>query len=38
MNIQNLAAVPSIIYGILALGFLVRGIGFGPTVLAGRSR
>lgn len=35
LNIQNLAAVPSIIYGILALGFLVRGIGFGPTVLAG---
>jgi len=35
VNIQNLAAVPSIIYGILALGFLVRGIGFGPTVLAG---
>jgi len=34
-NIQNLAAVPSIIYGILALGFLVRGIGLGPTVLAG---
>lgn len=35
VNIQNLAAVPSIIYGILALGFLVRGIGLGPTVLAG---
>jgi len=34
-NIQNLAAVPSIIYGILALGFLVRGIGLGPSVLAG---
>jgi phosphate transport system permease protein len=35
VNIQNLAAVPSIIYGILALGFLVRGLGLGPTVLAG---
>ena len=35
LNIQNLAAVPSIIYGILALGFIVRGIGLGPTVLAG---
>lgn len=34
-NIQNLAAVPSIIYGILALGFIVRGIGLGRTVLAG---
>ena len=34
LNIQNLAAVPSIVYGILGLGFLVRGIGFGPTVLA----
>lgn len=34
-NIQNLAAVPSIIYGILALGFLVRGLGLGPSVLAG---
>lgn len=34
-NIQNLAAVPSIIYGILALGFFVRGIGLGPSVLAG---
>ncbi len=35
VNIQNLAAVPSIVYGILGLGFLVRGPGgFGPTVLA----
>lgn len=35
VNIQNLAAVPSIVYGILGLGFLVRGpIGLGPTVLA----
>jgi phosphate transport system permease protein len=35
VNIQNLAAVPSIVYGILGLGFLVRGpAGLGPTVLA----
>ncbi len=35
VNIQNLAAVPSIVYGILGLGFLVRGPGgLGPTVLA----
>jgi phosphate transport system permease protein len=36
VNIQNLAAVPSIIYGILGLAFLVRGpIGVGRVVLAG---
>jgi phosphate transport system permease protein len=36
VNIQNLAAVPSIVYGILGLAFLVRGpIGLGPVVLAG---
>ena len=29
INIQNLAAVPSIVYGILGLAFLVRGIGLG---------
>ena len=34
LNIQNLAAVPSIVYGILGLAFLVRGVGLGPTVLA----
>lgn len=34
VNIQNLAAVPAIVYGILGLGFLVRGIGLGQTVLA----
>jgi phosphate transport system permease protein len=34
LNIQNLAAVPAIIYGILGLAFIYRGfIGFGPTVL-----
>ena len=34
-NIQNLAAVPSIVYGILGLAFLVRGIGLGRVLLAG---
>jgi phosphate transport system permease protein len=34
LNIQNLAAVPSIVYGILALGFIARGpLGLGFTVL-----
>jgi phosphate transport system permease protein len=36
LNIQNLAAVPSIVYGILGLAFLVRGpLSLGPVVLAG---
>src|ERR671910_1829728 len=35
INIQNLAAVPSIIYGILGLAFLVRGLGLGRVLLAG---
>jgi phosphate transport system permease protein len=36
VNIQNLAAVPSIVYGILGLAFLVRGYAnLGQTVLAG---
>ena len=36
LNIQNLAAVPSIVYGILGLAFLVRGpIHLGQVVLAG---
>jgi phosphate transport system permease protein len=35
INIQNLAAVPSITYGILGLAFLVRGLGLGRVVLAG---
>ena len=35
VNIQNLAAVPSIIYGILGLAFLVRGVGLGRVLLAG---
>jgi phosphate transport system permease protein len=35
LNIQNLAAVPSIVYGIVGLAFLVRGFAdLGQTVLA----
>jgi phosphate transport system permease protein len=36
VNLQNLAAVPSIIYGILGLGFIVRGpLDLGFILLAG---
>jgi phosphate transport system permease protein len=36
LNIQNLAAVPSIVYGILGLAFLARGpFDLGRTLLAG---
>jgi phosphate transport system permease protein len=36
LNIQNLAAVPAIVYGILGLAFVVRGpIGIGRVLLAG---
>ena len=35
LNIQNLAAVPSIVYGILGLAFIVRGIGLGQVLIAG---
>jgi phosphate transport system permease protein len=35
VNIQNLAAVPSIVYGILGLAFLVRGLGLGRVLLVG---
>ena len=35
LNIQNLAAVPSIIYGILGLAFLVRGLNLGRVLMAG---
>jgi phosphate transport system permease protein len=36
LNIQNLAAVPSIIYGILGLAFIVRGpLDLGFVILAG---
>jgi phosphate transport system permease protein len=34
-NIANLAAVPSIVYGILGLAVFVRGMGLGRSVLAG---
>jgi phosphate transport system permease protein len=36
LNIQNLAAVPSVVYGILGLAFIVRGpIDLGRVTLAG---
>jgi phosphate transport system permease protein len=35
LNIQNLAAVPSIVYGILGLAFIVRGLDLGRVLLAG---
>jgi phosphate transport system permease protein len=36
VNIQNLAAVPSIVYGVLGLAFLVRGpLNLGHVLLAG---
>lgn len=35
LNIQNLAAVPSIVYGILGLAFLVRGLSLGRVLMAG---
>ena len=36
LNIQNLAAVPAIVYGILGLAFVVRGpVGIGRVLLAG---
>jgi phosphate transport system permease protein len=37
INISNLAAVPSIIYGLLGLGLFVRAMGMGRSVLAGAS-
>jgi phosphate transport system permease protein len=37
INITNLAAVPSIIYGLLGLGLFVRMMGMGRSVLAGAS-
>jgi phosphate transport system permease protein len=33
INIQNLAAVPSIVYGILGLGIIARALGLGQSVL-----
>jgi phosphate transport system permease protein len=36
VNIQNLASVPSVVYGILGLAFIVRGpFDLGPVLLAG---
>ncbi len=36
VNIQNLAAVPSVVYGILGLAFIVRGpLSLGPVLMAG---
>ena len=35
VNLLNLAAVPSIVFGILGLAFISRGMGFGPTILTG---
>ena len=36
VNIQNLASVPSVVYGILGLAFIVRGpLGLGRVLLAG---
>jgi phosphate transport system permease protein len=35
VNIQNLAAVPSVVYGLLGLGVFVRFIFGAPTLLAG---
>lgn len=37
LNIANLAAVPSIIYGLLGLGVFVRLMGMGQSVMAGAS-
>lgn len=35
INISNLAAVPSIIYGLLGLGLFVRAFGMGRSVISG---
>jgi phosphate transport system permease protein len=35
INIANLAAVPSIIYGLLGLGLFVRSLGLGRSLIAG---
>ena len=37
LNIANLAAVPSIIYGLLGLGLFVRMMAMGQSVIAGAS-
>lgn len=33
INVSNLAAVPSIVYGLLALGLFVYALGFGQSIL-----
>ncbi|MFZ5493560.1 MAG: phosphate ABC transporter permease PstA [Pseudomonadota bacterium] len=33
INVTNLAGVPSIVYGLLALGLFVYGMGFGQSIL-----
>ena len=33
INVTNLAGVPSIIYGLLALGLFVYGLGLGQTII-----
>ena len=35
LNVQNLAAVPSVVFGILGLGILARQLGLGSTILTG---
>ena len=35
INVSNLAGVPSIIYGLLALGFFVQALDLGQTILVG---
>lgn len=35
ISVTNLAGVPSIVFGLLALGFLVYGLGLGRNVLTG---
>jgi phosphate transport system permease protein len=35
VNISNLAAVPSVVYGMLALGVFARGLGLGLTLWTG---
>ncbi|MFI6815226.1 phosphate ABC transporter permease PstA [Nonomuraea sp. NPDC050328] len=35
LNISNLAAVPSIVYGILGLGIIARWMSFGFTIMTG---
>jgi phosphate transport system permease protein len=34
-NIANLAGVPSIVFGVVGLGFLVYGFGLGRTIISG---